>query len=208
MTLLYIQGHTRGWWVGLSSPDTQSLLLNRHLSFQRGGREKKISGCVNWAWTWASAGTKLWEQIWKISQKHLVSHLTANSTWLCMCTEQEASLSWQRGCGEMVRKKQVYPRVWEISAWGLQQNHLTQGFLLCLPIRHPSDNSQGCRLCVTFRAAFPPLTKQLCLTGGLTKVKCCTVFTGAGGDVQSACWSLHQLVAPHLLRCESVGMDV
>lgn len=77
----------------------------------KGWRGKKFSGCVNWVWTWASAETKLLVQIWKVSQKHLWSHLSANSTWLCMCTEQEASLSWQRGCREMLRKNQLCPIV-------------------------------------------------------------------------------------------------
>lgn len=104
VTLFYIQGCTRGWWVGLSSPDIQTLLLNWHLSFQRSRGEKKDQWVCKLDLDMSICRDKLWVQIWNISQKHLWSHLAANSIWLCMCTEQEASLSWQRGCGEMVRK--------------------------------------------------------------------------------------------------------
>lgn len=75
--LLYSQGHISGWWVGLSSPNIQNLLLNLHLWFQRGGGEEKSiseflyveTGAARRVCMCTSADAKLWAWIWKVLSK-------------------------------------------------------------------------------------------------------------------------------------------
>lgn len=150
--LLYSQSQISGWGVGLSSPNIQSWLLNLHLSFQKGGEEKRRhkwffcerKRAATWVCMCASADAKPWVQIWKVLSKAPVSlshgkHNLALYVRGARCFFVVVERAWRKGqekssalmCGK--------------GDWGLHQNHLIQGFLsqMELAVRMPNASWGG-----------------------------------------------------------------